>query len=115
MEQQDNEVSEVDEMFYDQTGVDRLYSLVWGKNIHFGIYETAEESMETAATRTKRRMAELLGLSSDQTVLEVAEQVHRDIARDLKYARVWGTKSFDGQQVGRDHPLIDGDVVELHT
>ena len=50
-----------------------------------------------------------------QTVLEVAEQVHRDIARDLKYARVWGTASFDGQQVGRDHPLIDGDVVELHT
>lgn len=48
------------------------------------------------------------------TVLHVAEQVHRDVARDLKFARVWGTGSFEGQQVGRDHVLIDGDVIELH-
>ena len=32
-----------------------------------------------------------------------------------KYARVWGKSGFDGQHVGRDHPLADGDVVELHT
>jgi len=49
-----------------------------------------------------------------ETVAEVAEQVHRDIAENLKYARVWGDASFDGQQVGRDHVLLDGDVVELH-
>jgi ribosome-interacting GTPase 1 len=48
------------------------------------------------------------------TVLTVAEQVHRDVARDLKFARVWGAESFEGQQVGRDHTLIDGDVIELH-
>ena len=64
--------SEVDETFYDQTGVDTLYRLVWGRNIHFGIYETANDSMETATARTKRRMAEPLGLSPDDTVLEVA-------------------------------------------
>jgi sarcosine/dimethylglycine N-methyltransferase len=63
---------EVDEKFYNQTGTDILYSLVWGKNIHFGIYETADEPMETATVRTKRRMAEPLGLSPDHTVLEVA-------------------------------------------
>ncbi len=50
-----------------------------------------------------------------ETVLDVAAQVHRDVARDLKYARVWGTASFEGQQVGRDHTLIDGDVIELHA
>ncbi len=49
------------------------------------------------------------------TVLSVAEQVHRDVARDLKFARVWGAESFEGQQVGRDHALIDGDVIELHV
>lgn len=69
MEQQD---SKVEETFYDQTEVERLYRLVWGESIHFGIYETAEESMETATTRTKRRMAEPLGLSPDHAVLEVA-------------------------------------------
>jgi ribosome-interacting GTPase 1 len=41
--------------------------------------------------------------------------VHRDLAHSLKYARVWGESGFDGQHVGRDHRLADGDVVELHA
>jgi ribosome-interacting GTPase 1 len=49
------------------------------------------------------------------TVLDVAALVHRDLANTLKYARVWGTASFDGQQVGRDHVVCDGDIVELHS
>lgn len=50
-----------------------------------------------------------------QTVHDVALLVHRDIAASLNYARVWGEGSFDGQQVGRDHVVRDGDVIELHT
>ncbi len=49
------------------------------------------------------------------TVLDVARQVHKDIAQDLKFARVWGTDVFDGQQVGPDHLVSDGDLVELHS
>jgi ribosome-interacting GTPase 1 len=48
------------------------------------------------------------------TVLDVARLVHREIADRLKFARVWGTGVFDGQQCGPDHPVEDGDVVELH-
>ena len=48
------------------------------------------------------------------TVLDVARLVHKDIARDLKFARMWGADVFDGQQVGPDHPVCDGDLVELH-
>jgi uncharacterized protein len=54
-------------------------------------------------------------LRRGQTVDDVAWLVHKDLARSLKYARVWGKSGFDGQHVGRDHPLADGDVVELHT
>jgi ribosome-interacting GTPase 1 len=54
-------------------------------------------------------------LRGDQTVEDVARLVHKDLARSLKYARVWGQSGFDGQHVGRDHRLADGDVVELHT
>jgi ribosome-interacting GTPase 1 len=50
-----------------------------------------------------------------ETVLDVARLVHRDLAQSLKFARVWGSGQFDGQQVGTDHPVADGDVVELHT
>ncbi|MCK5620081.1 MAG: TGS domain-containing protein, partial [Candidatus Krumholzibacteria bacterium] len=49
------------------------------------------------------------------TVQDVARLVHRDIAGTLKFARLWGSGKFDGQQVGRDHPLNDGDIIELHA
>jgi ribosome-interacting GTPase 1 len=53
-------------------------------------------------------------LRHGETVEHVARLVHKDIAQSLKYARVWGKSGFGGQQVGREHPLADGDVVELH-
>jgi ribosome-interacting GTPase 1 len=49
------------------------------------------------------------------TVEELAMQVHRDLATSFKYARVWGTSAHDGQSVGRDHVLHEGDLVELHA
>jgi ribosome-interacting GTPase 1 len=54
-------------------------------------------------------------LRRGQRVEDVARLVHKDLAHSLKYARVWGKSGFGGQQVGREHPLADGDVVELHT
>jgi ribosome-interacting GTPase 1 len=47
------------------------------------------------------------------TVADLAAKVHRDFYDNLKTARVWGTGVFDGQMVGRDHILHDGDIVEL--
>ena len=49
------------------------------------------------------------------TILDVAKLVHKDIARDLKFARMWGSEVFDGQQVGHDHLVADGDLIELHV
>jgi ribosome-interacting GTPase 1 len=54
-------------------------------------------------------------LRCGQSVGDVAQLVHKDLARSLKYARVWGKSGFDGQHVGREHQLADGDVVELHA
>jgi hypothetical protein len=47
------------------------------------------------------------------TVEEFAGRVHKDFLENLKVARVWGHGVFDGQLVGREHVLHDGDVVEL--
>lgn len=49
------------------------------------------------------------------TVQDLALTVHKEIAERLKYARIWGSSRFDGQQVDRDHALSDRDVVELHA
>jgi ribosome-interacting GTPase 1 len=49
------------------------------------------------------------------TVREVAQQVHRGRAAELRFARVWGVSvEFDGQQVSAAHAVKDRDVVELH-
>jgi ribosome-interacting GTPase 1 len=49
------------------------------------------------------------------TVSDFAEQIHKDFAEKLKFARIWGVDKHDGQRVHRDFPLTDGDVLELHT
>jgi len=48
------------------------------------------------------------------TVSDLAETVHKDLARKMKFARVWGEKVYDGQKVAMEYELIDGDIVELN-
>ncbi len=54
-------------------------------------------------------------LPSQSTVLELAGRIHQDLARNFKFARVWGRQTFDGQRVQRDYRLQEGDIVELHV
>jgi len=54
-------------------------------------------------------------LRRGQTIEDVARMVHRDLMDTFKYARVWGASGHPGQQVGREHPVADGDVVEIHA
>jgi uncharacterized protein len=49
------------------------------------------------------------------TVLDVARLVHKEIAESFRFARIWGSGAFDGQQVGGDHLVADGDILELHA
>ncbi|HVW37837.1 MAG TPA: GTPase [Pirellulales bacterium] len=49
------------------------------------------------------------------TVLDVAALVHKDLAENFKFARVWGTAMHDGSVAKADYVLHDKDIVELHT
>jgi len=49
------------------------------------------------------------------TILDLAGRIHQDLARNFKFARVWGKETFEGQRVQRDYLLQEGDVVELHA
>jgi len=60
-------------------------------------------------------MGNPFSLRHGETVMDLAALIHKDVAAGFKFARVWGATSFDGQQVGRDHVLIDSDVVEVHV
>lgn len=49
------------------------------------------------------------------TVLDMAEEVHKELAQNLKFARVWGSAVHDGTVVKGDYVLRDKDIVELHV
>jgi len=52
-------------------------------------------------------------LEEGVTVAEFAKKVHLDFYEKFKSARIWGTGVYDGQLVGRDHVLHEGDIIEL--
>ncbi len=54
-------------------------------------------------------------LKEGSTVYDAAERLHKEIARKLKYARLWGSSKFDGQRVFKNQVLKDKDIVEFHT
>lgn len=80
-------------LIYDGLGIVRVYSKPPGK----------EPSMRSPVV-----------LPSGSTIVEMAAAIHKDFARQLKYARVWGGTKFSGQRVQRDYVVQEGDVIELH-
>lgn len=53
-------------------------------------------------------------LKKGSTLMDFAATVHKDFTQRLRFARAWGKHHLDGAQIGRDHVLEDGDVVEMH-
>lgn len=52
-------------------------------------------------------------LKRGQNVLDLAELIHKDVAKNFKTARVWGKQVHDGTTVKGDYVLEDQDIVEL--
>jgi len=78
---------------YDELRIVRVYSKPPGK----------EPSMQSPVV-----------LPRGSTIVEMAAAIHKDFARQLKYARVWGGTKFSGQRVQREYVVQEGDVIELH-
>jgi hypothetical protein len=50
-----------------------------------------------------------------ETLGDLAQLVHKDLAKNLKFARVWGSQVHDATTVKTDYVLHDKDIVELHS
>ena len=73
-------------------------------------------SSNIAFTRAVKAVQIERGLRATSSRRHVPQILNaEDVARTLRYARVWGHSGFDGQQVGHEHVVEDGDVIELHT
>jgi hypothetical protein len=84
---------ELKKVIFENARIIRVYTKEPGK----------EPDMETPFT-----------LPIGSNVLELAELIHKDFVKNLKYARIWGSTRFDGQKVQKDYILQDRDIVEYH-
>jgi len=62
----------------------------------------------------KPDMGDPFTLPGGSTVMDMATAIHRELADKLKFARIWGTGVYDGQNTQRNHVLNDKDIIELH-
>jgi small GTP-binding protein len=68
----------------------------------------------TGLVRVFSRDGDAIALHPPATVVDVARQVHKQLAAASTGARIWGPSGrFDGQRVGRGHLVAEGDVVEV--
>ena len=89
----DNGLEELGEKLFKLLGIIRIYSKPPGKPAD---------------------MTDPFTLPVGSTVMDLATAVHRQLAEKLKFARIWGTGVYDGQNTQRNHVLNDKDVIELH-
>jgi ribosome-interacting GTPase 1 len=81
-----------------------------------GIFEALDiMRVYTKPPGKKPDFSEPVLLKKGSTVEDAGYSVHKDFAKTLKYARIWGSEKYQGQMVKRDYILHDGDVIEFHT
>ncbi len=90
---QQEKIKELPKLLFDMLKVVRIYTKAPGK---------------------KPEMEKPYILPLGSTIMDLAEMIHKDIAANLKFARVWGSAKFDGQSVEHTFILSDQDIVELN-
>lgn len=55
-----------------------------------------------------------VALANGSSIKELAEHIHKDFIKKFRFARVWGSSKYPGQQLGLDYVLKDEDIVEFH-
>ncbi|MBU0953125.1 MAG: GTP-binding protein [Nanoarchaeota archaeon] len=60
-------------------------------------------------------LKEPLILKAPATVRTICETLHKDVVKNVEYARLWGPSAkFGGQKIGIDFKIKDKDIIELH-
>jgi small GTP-binding protein len=90
----------------DEDSLDRLRQAIWALTGLIRVFPR----------RAGRVDEEPFAFPRGATVADLAERVHHELAAACTGALVWGPSArFDGQRVGRNHVLADGDVIEVLT
>lgn len=67
-------------------------------------------------TQGKEHEKEPIIFKEKATVRDVVKEIHKEFLKHFRFARVWGKSvKFPGAQVGLDHELKDGDVIQIYA
>ncbi|MFA5105802.1 MAG: GTP-binding protein [Candidatus Micrarchaeia archaeon] len=89
-----------------------------GKNIE-ELKEAIYRELDLIRIYTKPRMGEAdltepLMVRRGSTVRDVCEKLSEDLLVNFKFAVIWGKSAkFNGQKLGLDHALLDGDIIHI--
>jgi small GTP-binding protein len=90
----------------DDESLDRLRAAIWSLTGLIRVFPRRDGRVDD----------EPFALPDGATVADVADRVHHELSASCTGALLWGPSArFDGQRVGRDHVVHDGDVVEVVT
>jgi uncharacterized protein len=90
----------------DERSLESLKDAIWTLTGLIRVYLRQDKEVDAAP----------LALQPGSTVADVAAGIHRSLNASFRGARIWGPSArFDGQQVGRDQPVQDGDAVQILT
>ncbi|CAN5495871.1 hypothetical protein BH20CHL6_BH20CHL6_18930 [soil metagenome] len=88
----------------DEVSLDALRAAIWRMTGLISVHLRKDGSVDP----------EPIALAPGATVAEIADAVHHDLGTTFTGARVWGPSArFDGQRVGRHHPVQHTDVIEI--
>ncbi|MBN1940808.1 MAG: 50S ribosome-binding GTPase [Candidatus Diapherotrites archaeon] len=87
----------------------------------YGIEKLKQEIFEllgkilvyTKKPGAKADLKEPLAVKKGSTIGDLAKYLHKELAKNLKHARVWGSTKFPGQRVPKNYVLKDEDLVEI--
>lgn len=54
-------------------------------------------------------------MKAGSTIGDAAKMIHRDLYKDFKYARLWGSSKYPGERMGLHNVLKDKDVLEIRV
>lgn len=88
----------------DDTSLEELRTAIWALTGLIRVHLRADGRVDPTP----------LAIEPGATIVDVADSVHHDLGRTCQGARIWGPSArFEGQRVGRDHVVSDGDTVEI--
>ena len=92
------------------------YPVCWIDDLKQGIWNMLDLIYVRTKMPGKKPDWPPVALKKGSKVEDLASIVHKDFIKNFKYARIWGKSvKHDGTNVGLDHTLAEGDIVEVHT